>query len=748
VKRQVENETDLNVSPWTFQVLKKELSRKKPDSEHILISDLTRGYTRPNIVDIKLGTLHHSQARATLKPTKYQTAVSLGYCIAEGAAVALADGTARRIELLDDLCAAAVASPSPATRSLEFARCAAAFASGVKRCVRLTLADGRTLDCTPDHRLLAADGSFVAARDIKPRATLLAVAPFAAVLDEPGGADERAYVRRIGDDFVLRMDCRTQRARTLAFARLAGRVVGCRGGAAARCVPASNALDRESLLRDIDTLDATVVVRRRHIELAPASACARALYDSDDVAAALALDDDAAPRAVVREFLAALLGASPVSFGRSRLRLTSKACSSERLCAWLARCGVAAQRRGGASVAVEYDAFCERVGFRHSAHVQRRAGALLTARRVAARQCKRMAVGDALRAIGASGAAWARGELPMLQLAVTGVAALAGARRVFDLTVPGNATFVANGVGVHNCIGGMMVWNEKLSSYHHIDKYVGRTLTDATIGGMLELFFAPDGHMHIKALIPTIRKLTRLLKFFDEQVAWRFHSTSLLVIYEGSPRHSADGDAESRVAVGLVDFAHAYMNHPGIEGRQPQVDAGCKLGIGNLIELFEQFAARKSLRVKRIKEQRTQWSSTIRWHSADDDRSAHSTSASVASDESSGDESSSSEPDAANDELSLGDEGGGAARRRNSAASVEPPRAAAGRKRSSSEQVLDVKRLSLLDALEKQRESGRVEDVEPLLSSAAETTTTTTTTQERNNNNDTNNSDNLNKKKQ
>jgi hypothetical protein len=31
-------------------------------------SDLTRGFTRPNIVDIKLGTLHHSQARATLKP--------------------------------------------------------------------------------------------------------------------------------------------------------------------------------------------------------------------------------------------------------------------------------------------------------------------------------------------------------------------------------------------------------------------------------------------------------------------------------------------------------------------------------------------------------------------------------------------------------------------------------------------------------------------------------------------------------
>jgi hypothetical protein len=45
--------------------------------------------------------------------------------------------------------------------------------------------------------------------------------------------------------------------------------------------------------------------------------------------------------------------------------------------------------------------------------------------------------------------------------------------------------------------------------------------------------------------------------------------------------------------VGLVDFAHAYMNHPGVEGRQPQVDAGCKLGIGNLITLFEQFAARK-----------------------------------------------------------------------------------------------------------------------------------------------------------
>lgn len=702
-------------------MLKKELSRKKPDSEHILISDLTRGYNRPNIVDIKLGTLHHSQARATLKPTKYQTAVSLGYCIAEGASVALADGTARRIELLDNLTGATVASPSSVSGSLEFAQCAAAFASGVKRCLRLTLADGRTLDCTPDHRLLAADGSFVAARDIKPHATRLAVSPIVAVLDEPDGAGECAYVRQIGDDFVLRMDCRTQRTRTLAFARVAGRVVGSR--ARACCVPVSNALDRASLLRDIDTLDVNVVVRRRHIELAPASAFTRALYNSD-VVAALALDDeDGAPRAVVREFLAALLGASSVSFGRSRVRLASKACSSERLCAWLARCGVAAVRRGGACVATEYDAFCERVGFRYNVYAQRRAGALLMARRVAARQQQSsrriVAVSDALRAIGAVCQSDDDDELPMLQLTVTDVVSI-GKRRVFDLTVPGNATFVANGVAVHNCIGGMMVWNEKLSSYHHIDKYVGRTLTDATIGGMLELFFAPSGRMHIKALIPTIRKLTRLLKFFDEQTAWRFHSTSLLVIYEGALGEHHESDAESHVSVGLVDFAHAYMNHPGVEGRQPQVDAGCKLGIGNLIELFEQFAARKSLRVKRVKER--QWSSTIQWRVAGathaDDKSAHSTSASVASEESSPEGSSSDEESAANDE-SLAD--GGLAKRRNSAASVVVPRVSA-RKRSSSEQVIDVKRLSLLDSLEKQREAGKVEDVEPLMIGSVATT--------------------------
>jgi hypothetical protein len=701
VKRQFEtNESALNVSPWTTQVLKKELSRKKPDSEHILISDLTRGFTRPNIVDIKLGTLHHSQARATLKPTKYQTAVSLGYCIAAGAAVALADGTARRIELVDDLAAAMVASPAATTQRLEFARCDAAFASGLKRCVRLTLADGRTLECTPDHRLLAADGCFVAARDIKPHATRLAVAPLIAVLDEPS-ADELDFVCQLTDDIELRMDCRKQRACALAYARIAGRLVG--SNRRAPMLSVTNALDRESLLRDMDALDALgdAVSHRSRVDV---------WHDGCDRLVA-ALDD--APGAIVREFLASLLGVSRIKFGRASMHITTEAALAERVCVLLDRCGVAAMPLACDTVAVEYDAFCERVGFRHCARAQRRAATQLIARRVA-------------RLNGTRAALYVKrgAEMSMLALAVTSVTEI-GARRVFDLTVPGNATFLANGVGVHNCIGGMMVWNEKMSSYHHIDKYVGRTLTDATIGGMLELFFAPDSRMHIKALIPTIRKLSRLLKFFEEQVAWRFHSTSLLVIYEGSPHHhhhhaasatsttptaAAGGDTEQRVSVGLVDFAHAYMNHPGIEGRQPQVDAGCKLGIGNLITLFEQFAARTTLRVKRVK---AQWSSTIKWLTAaapaDDEtgnNSAHSTN-DAETDASSGDESSSVEPDEIDtDETTK--------RRTNSVSLVQrvPSTVVAPRKRSSSEQIVDVKRLSLLDSLEK-RESGSLEDVEP-----------------------------------
>jgi hypothetical protein len=565
------------LSPWTFQVLKKELSRKKPDSEHILISDLTRGFTRPNIVDIKLGTLHHSQARATLKPTKYGTAISLGYCIAESTPVALADGTSVRIEQLAALRGQTLAAPSAARRQLDFARCSAAFASGVKHCIRVTLSDGRALECTPDHRLMAADGSFVAAGLVVAGVSQLAVSPLLAPL--PLACDDA-------------LD-----SRLLACMRLAGRVAasgvdGC--GAAAE-------LDLDAMLRDVAAaqLDQAVLQARPTLRLSGAATRALSALSSS-------LSD--APLGAVREFLGAALGATSATLQLDASALVF-ACSSsnresERLLALLARCGVCARVASGAAIAVDVESFCERVGFRYAVALQRRLSALCIAKRLRGSAT----LDERLRSIGFEDGDGDK-SLALLRLTVVHVEAI-GARRVYDLTVPGNATFVAAGVCVHNCIGGMMVWNDEASSYSHLDKYVGRKLTDSTISGVLELFFAPAGRVLVKALVPVIHKLRALLSIFNEQTAWRFHSTSLLVIYEGARRVASAMGTEGRVSVALVDFAHAYMNHPGVEGRTPQVDTGCRLGIGNVIALLENFA-KSTASAKR----HTEWSSTVKWRS-------------------------------------------------------------------------------------------------------------------------------------
>ena len=233
-----------------------------------------------------------------------------------------------------------------------------------------------------------------------------------------------------------------------------------------------------------------------------------------------------------------------------------------------------------------------------------------------------------------------------------------------------------------------------------MDKYVGRSLTDDRLSSVLESFFAPGGMLRRRAVSRCMLKLERLLKFFDAQVTWRFHSTSLLLVYEGDDDTDFDDMATStelvdpngasgnnldattenananannsnsssssnsstisssnisnisttttaaastapasgnvkidtnsaydhlkaqkstgertRVAVSLVDFAHAYMNHADVEGRQPQLDEGCRLGIRNVIGVL------KSLCERPVGERRliapVKFSSSSKWSNDD-----------------------------------------------------------------------------------------------------------------------------------
>src|SRR5947209_8879430 len=139
-------------------------------------------------------------------------------CIAAGTPVLLANGTARRIEHMPEAGGAVVFGPTADNR-LGLALQAEAFAQGERDCVALVLQDGRELVCTPDHEIRCADGRWVRADQLELGRDRVVVG-LETPLDEPG-PDEAGYVLQAGD-LKLTLDSPTDRARTLAFARLLG----------------------------------------------------------------------------------------------------------------------------------------------------------------------------------------------------------------------------------------------------------------------------------------------------------------------------------------------------------------------------------------------------------------------------------------------------------------------------------------------------------------------------------------------
>jgi len=92
-------------------------------------------------------------------------------CVAEGSFVALADGTSLPIEevVAGDLVLSYRApgdtgtETGSSTEGLVPRSVSAVLDQGLKQCVELLFSDGRTLTCTPDHRIRTADGRWVEA---------------------------------------------------------------------------------------------------------------------------------------------------------------------------------------------------------------------------------------------------------------------------------------------------------------------------------------------------------------------------------------------------------------------------------------------------------------------------------------------------------------------------------------------------------------------------------------------------------
>jgi aconitase A/intein/homing endonuclease len=242
-------------------------------------------------------------------------------CISEGTPVLMGDGLARPIERLalgDD---ARLLGPGDDAR-LNPAKQTAFLDQGARECVALVLQDGRELVCTPDHRLLRADGMWVRAVELVPGQDRV-VMGLEAPVDVPGD-DERDYVLATGGLRYPLADP-PQRARALAFVRLLGHLLsdGSISVNGQGRMNAGQALDREAILADVELLTGKRPVATRYDELKWSIVLPRELTQAmlalDGVSAGRRITQPHAlpaflleqrcPVSVVREFLGGMFGA-------------------------------------------------------------------------------------------------------------------------------------------------------------------------------------------------------------------------------------------------------------------------------------------------------------------------------------------------------------------------------------------------------------------------------------------------------
>ena len=242
-------------------------------------------------------------------------------CIAAGTPVLMANGTARAIEELPDAGGCVVYGPN-AERRLARAVQREMMIQGERECVSLVLQDGRTLVCTPDHRILCADGLWVRADELTLGESRVVTA-LEAPLDQPD-SDEVGYRLHAGDQ-AFSMENETERQRTLALARLIGHLLSdgsiSRHGQARMNV--GQALDREAALSDVELLTGKRPVAKAYDERKWSVVLPKSLttlisalpgvrvgrrIDQEPALPEFVLAADC-PVAVVREFLAGLFGA-------------------------------------------------------------------------------------------------------------------------------------------------------------------------------------------------------------------------------------------------------------------------------------------------------------------------------------------------------------------------------------------------------------------------------------------------------
>jgi len=119
-------------------------------------------------------------------------------------------------------------------------------------------------------------------------------------------------------------------------------------------------------------------------------------------------------------------------------------------------------------------------------------------------------------------------------------------------------------------VGGMQIYNDQTGEYSCWDKYFGRGLTEEGFAATLKLFIdsAPQNVCR-----KVVEKLLDLRHRLASEAQYRFYSSSLLLIYDGS----------QTVDVRMIDFANTSCT----TDPDSSFDEGYMFGLDNLIALLK-----------------------------------------------------------------------------------------------------------------------------------------------------------------
>jgi intein/homing endonuclease len=147
---------------------------------------------------------------------------STHFCLIAGTPVNLATGTSVPIESMQALRPLLAYDSTAPKVGLVSATPTVLLSQGLKKCIELMFADGRTLTCTPDHRLMTPDNEWVEAQDLRVGEDFVSCGVSYPLVKPDEDAANCAAFRLTAASFFFSAETLEARERTSAFVRIVG----------------------------------------------------------------------------------------------------------------------------------------------------------------------------------------------------------------------------------------------------------------------------------------------------------------------------------------------------------------------------------------------------------------------------------------------------------------------------------------------------------------------------------------------